>query len=83
MKMFRVCFIEDIKILQKIGVDISKLVQTDTIESLAKKSGITKGQIEQTGLSPEDNIGHRRDMIAGNYRKAQQGEKIKGTHDND
>ena len=71
-------FIEDIKILQKIGVDISKLVQTDTIESLAKKSGITKGQIEQTGLSPEDNIGHRRDMIAGNYRKAQQGEKIKG-----
>ena len=35
-------FIEIIEKLQSIGVDTNKLVQTDTIGSLAEKSGIDK-----------------------------------------
>ena len=71
-------FISQIKILQKLGVDTNKLVQRDTIESLAKKSGIPTERLEEAGLNPKDNIGIKKNEIAIKYRKKQKGEKPKG-----
>ena len=61
-------FIEKIKKLQSIGVDTNKLVQKDTIESLAKKSEIGIPQIKEAGLSPEDKIGNTYNGIIQAYR---------------
>ena len=72
-------FISQIKILQELGVDTNKLVQGDTIESLAKKSGIPTERLEEAGLNPKYNIGSKKNKIAGNYRQEQKGEKPKGT----
>ena len=57
-------FIEIIEKLQSIGVDIKNLVSTDTIESLAEKSGIDKEQIKKAGLDPNYRIGQKRFLIA-------------------
>ena len=61
-------FIEIIEKLQSIGVDTNKLVQTDTIGSLAEKSGIDKEQIKKAGLDPNYKIGQRKNSIAQAYR---------------
>ena len=61
-------FIDKIKLLQSIGVDTNKLIRTDTIESLAEKSGISVKQIKEAGLNPEDKIGNSKSTITQAYR---------------
>ena len=50
-------FIKKIKKLQSIGVDVSKITTMDSIESLARKSGVEKKVIEEIGLNPDEKIG--------------------------
>ena len=61
-------FIEDSKQLLSIGVDVSKIKKRDTIETLAKKSGISKEEIEKIGLNPEEKIGYKLNNIRSAYR---------------
>ena len=61
-------FIDKIKKLQSIGADTNKLVKSDTIESLAKKSGISVEQLIEVGLNPSENIGTSKNNIAKAYR---------------
>ena len=61
-------FIYTISKLQEIGVDITKFFQTDTVKSLADKSGITEKQLIDAGLNPEDNIGRSKNRITLAYR---------------
>ena len=61
-------FIDKINKLQSMGVDTNKLVQSDTIESLAKKSGISVEQLIEVGLNPSENIGTNKDRITQAYR---------------
>ena len=62
-------FIETLEKMQEIGVDVSKIVQGDTIGSLAKKSGISEEKILEMGLNPNDNIGPSKKSLATRYRK--------------
>ena len=66
-------FIETLEQLQTIGVDVSKLVYIDTIETLAKKSEIDVEEIKRTGLNPNDRIGRQKVYIVSAYRG-----KVKG-----
>ena len=50
--------------MQSIGVDVSKIVVTDTIETLAKKSGISREKLEEIGLEPAQKIGSQKSYIA-------------------
>ena len=52
-------FIEKLKKLQQIGVDVSKIQYKDTIRKLAQRSGIniTEEQAEELGIKLDDNIG--------------------------
>ena len=61
-------FINILKTLQTIGVDVSKIVRNDTIETLAKKSGISKEKLEEIGLDPMLKIGLKRTTIVQAYR---------------
>ena len=65
-------FLDTLSILQSIGVDISKITQEDTIETLAKKSGISRKNLEEIGIDTTKKIGRQRHRIAqiyrGNYR---------------
>ena len=61
-------FIDKLKQLKVIGVDTSKIAQGDTIERLAKKSGISQNEIEKIGLEPTDNIGEKKKSIIAGYR---------------
>ena len=68
-------FIEKIKLLQHIGVDTDKLLQKDTIDNLAQKSGISIEKIIEVGLNPSDKIGIVRTNIIQAYRKNCEGKK--------
>ena len=68
-------FIEKIKLLQHIGVDTDKLLQKDTIDNLAQKSGISIEKIIEVGLNPSDKIGIVRNNIIQAYRKNCEGKK--------
>ena len=57
-------FLDTLRILQSIGVDISKLTQKDTIETLAKKSGISRKKLEEIGLDSMKKIGMQKNNIA-------------------
>ena len=61
-------FIGTLKQLQTIGVDVSKMSSSDTIETLAKKSGISREKVEEIGLDPAEKIGRKKDNIAQAYR---------------
>src|SRR5699024_8915564 len=61
-------FIEKLKQLKAIGVDVSILKRPDTIETLAKKSEINVEEIKKIGLNPKDNIGNQKSNIAQAYR---------------
>ena len=61
--------IETLEKMQEIGVDVSKIVELDTIGSLAKKSGISEEKIIEIGLKPEEHIGRKKDSVAWRYRK--------------
>ena len=45
-------FINILRKLQTVGVDVSKMTQKDTTETLAKKSGISKEKLGEIGLEP-------------------------------
>ena len=61
-------FINTLKQLKTIGVDVTKIQQRDTIETLAKKSGINRKELEEIGLDSTQKIGKRKTAIAGAYR---------------
>ena len=61
-------FIETLKKLKSIGVDVSKIVGLDTIETLAKKSGISKKELEEVGINSTQKIGSKKKSIALAYR---------------
>ena len=61
-------FIEKLQKLQEIGVDISKIVQKDTIQTLAQKSKISEEILKKSGLEPKDKIGKLKYRIAQAYR---------------
>lgn len=61
-------FIYKLEKLHEIGIDVSKLSKRDTIQTLAEKSGITKEQLEEAGLNPNDNIGMAKSNVASAYR---------------
>ena len=61
-------FINILKKLQTIGVDVSKLVAKDTIETLAEKSGISKEKLEEMRLDPAEKIESKKNTIAQAYR---------------
>ena len=58
-------FIEKLKKLQQIGVDVSKIQQKDTIQKLAQRSeiDITEEQAEELGLKLDDKVGSKLDVI--------------------
>ena len=57
-------FIDTLKEMQSIGVNVSKMTKNDTIETLAKKSGISREKLEEIGLEPAQKIGSQRSDIA-------------------
>ena len=61
-------FIDTLEILQTIGVDVSKLTENDTIETLAKKSEISREKVEEIGVDPAQKIGNKKHNIAQAYR---------------
>ena len=63
-------FIEKLKILKEQGIDVTKITQKDTIETLAKKSGvvITEEKAEELGIKLSDKIGYTKMNIARAYR---------------
>ena len=61
-------FIDKLVKLQSIGVDVSKLVTTDTIQTLAKKSGVNNEKIIEINLQLDDKIGNTKNNIASAYR---------------
>ena len=68
-------FIDTLKTLQEIGVDVSKMSQSDTIETLAKKSGISREKVEEIGLDPAEKIGRKKDTIGQVYRGKRKGKR--------
>ena len=63
-------FIEKLKILKEQGIDVTKITQKDTIETLAKKSGvvISEEQAEKLGIELIDRIGKAKMNITNTYR---------------
>ena len=61
-------FIDTLKQMKTIGVDVSNIVQRDTIEDLANKSGIDIKALEKIGLEPTQKIGQKKATIAQAYR---------------
>ena len=66
-------FIENLQKLQEIGVDVSKLSATDTIEELAKKSRVDIEQLKKIGLNLKENIGRKKNYIISTYRGNNEG----------
>ena len=67
-------FIEKLKKLQQIGVDVSDIKSRDTIQKLAQRSGITitEEQAEELGLKLDDKVGSKLNNIKqANQRKRQ------------
>ena len=61
-------FIDTLNQMKSTGVDVSKIKQRDTIETLAKKSGIDRKKIEEIGLDPAQKIGVKKNNITRAYR---------------
>ena len=63
-------FIEKLKILKELKVDVTKIIQKDTIQTLAEKSGvvITEEKAEELGIKLSDKIGITKTYIARAYR---------------
>ena len=73
-------FIEKIEKLQEIGVDVSKIVRSDTILKLVGKTleepeEVLIKKIKEIGLETDDNIGLKLSGIKVAYNKSQRGEK--------
>ena len=61
-------FIEKLQKLKEIGVDVSRLKTTDTIQTLIRISGISEEKIKEIGLEPKDKIGQTKSSITKAYR---------------
>ena len=61
-------FINTLKQMKSIEVDVSKIMSSDTIETLAKKSGINRKELEEIGLNPSQKLGQKKVDIASAYR---------------
>ena len=63
-------FIEKLKILKEQGIDVTKITQKDTIQTLAQKSGvvITEKKAEELGIELSDRIGTTKTYIASASR---------------
>ena len=61
-------FIDTLSQMKLIGIDVSKLQTRDTIEALAKRSGIDRKRLEEIGLDPTQKIGRKRISIVSAYR---------------
>ena len=77
-------FIEKLEKLQEIGVDVSKLLTTDTILELSERTlnepqKVLIQKIKEIGLNPDDNIGRKISAIKFYYNKSQRGENTGGT----
>ena len=70
-------FIEKLRKLQQIGVDVSDIKQKDTIQKLAQRSGITitEEQAEELGIKLDDNIGQKLDTIKQALKPDRNGKK--------
>ena len=76
-------FIKKIEKLQEIGVDVSRIVQTDTILKLVGKTldepeEILIQRIKGIELKPDDKIGSKFGDIRFHYNKSQRGEDTGG-----
>ena len=69
-------FIKKLEQLQKIGVDVSRLASKDTIQTLAKKSGISEEALREIRLNPDEKICNTREHIAKLYRGSKKGGSI-------
>ena len=72
-------FIRKLEILKRIGVDVTKIADSDKIKDLAKKSGIDEKEIEKAGLNPGYSIGRSKGNISISYRVVKEGKKPSGT----
>ena len=63
-------FIEKLEILKEQGIDVAKIIQKDTIETLAEKSGVvlTEEKAEELGIELSDKIGKTKKGIADAWR---------------
>ena len=61
-------FIDKLSKLEALGVDITRITQRDTIETLAKKSGITVDVVQKAGFDLGYRIGTAQFNIASAYR---------------
>lgn len=66
-------FIEKLEKLHELGVDVSKIIVNDTIETLAKKSGVSKESLKEIGLEPDDKIGQNKVVLVQVYRGNRRG----------
>ena len=59
-------FIKTLEILKKHGIDVTKITQKDTIQTLAEKSGVvlTEEKAEELGIELNDKIGQTKKSIA-------------------
>ena len=70
-------FIKNLKILKKQGIDVTKITQRDTIQTLAQKSGvvITEKKAKELGIELSDKIGITKTYIASAHRGKGYGKK--------
>ena len=73
-------FIEKMEKLQGIGVDVSKIIQRDTILTLAQKTFVKQDEeliekVEREGLKLEDKIGIKLNKIRQAYSQSKEGKK--------
>ena len=70
-------FIEKLEILKEQGIDVTKIIQKDTIETLAEKSGVvlTEEKAEELGIELSDKIGITKTYIARAHRGKSSGKK--------
>ena len=63
-------FIKKLEILIEHGIDVTKITQKDTIQTLAQKSGvvITEKKAEELGIELSNRIGVTKTGIASAYR---------------
>ena len=63
-------FIKKLEILIEHGIDVTKITQKDTIQTLAQKSGvvITEKKAEELGIELSDRIGTTKTYIASASR---------------
>ena len=63
-------FIEKLWILKEQGIDITKITKTDTIQTLAEKSGvvITEEKAKKLGIELSDRIGQTKTNVASAHR---------------